>query len=105
MRYIVDHDWHIHSKVSSCSNDPQQSNENILQYAKDNGLKTICIADHFWDERVEGASEWYAPQNYNHVISSKPLPQDEEVRFMFGCETELDKFGTLGMSKERFDSF
>ena len=72
MRYIVDHDWHIHSKVSSCSKDPQQSNENILQYAKDNGLKTICIADHFWDERVEGASEWYAPQNYNHVISAKP---------------------------------
>ena len=39
MRFTVDHDYHIHSTLSSCSNDPAQSTERILQYAKDNGLK------------------------------------------------------------------
>ncbi|MBP3370026.1 MAG: PHP domain-containing protein [Clostridia bacterium] len=57
MKYAIDHDYHIHSMLSSCSNDPEQSTERILQYAKENGLKKICITDHFWDERVDGASD------------------------------------------------
>lgn len=105
MRYIVDNDLHIHSVLSSCSNDPEQSKERILQYAIDNGLKTICITDHFWDDAIEGASKWYAPQNYEHILRSKPLPQTDDVRFLFGCETELDKFLTLGLSKEKFELF
>ncbi|MBO5453361.1 MAG: PHP domain-containing protein [Clostridia bacterium] len=105
MKYCVDNDLHIHSKTSSCSNDPEQTNERILQYAKENRLKTICLADHFWDEAVDGASEWYKPQNFEHISKAKPLPQDKEVRFLFGCETELDKNLNLGISKEKFDLF
>ena len=105
MKYIIDNDLHIHSKISSCSNDPEQTNERILHYAEENGLKTICLTDHFWDEKVEGASEWYRPQNYASISSAKPLPQGENVRFLFGCETELDKNLTLGVSKERLGLF
>lgn len=47
MRYVYDHDLHIHSRVSLCSNDPEQTNERILQYAKDNHLNTIFLTDHF----------------------------------------------------------
>ena len=64
MKYVFDHDFHIHSKLSSCSRDAGQSNERILQYAKQNHLKTICLTDHFWDDAVEGASSWYKKQNY-----------------------------------------
>ena len=105
MKYIFDNDLHIHSQLSSCSKNPEQNCERILKYAKDNGLKTICLTDHFWDESVEGASNWYAPQNYEHISAAKPLPQDENVRFLFGCETELNKHLTLGVSKEKFDLF
>lgn len=90
MKYIFDNDLHIHSKLSLCSNDPEQTPERILQYAKENNLKNICIADHFWDETVPGASGWYEPQNYAHISQSKPLPQADGINFMFGCETELD---------------
>ena len=38
MKYIYDHDLHIHSKISACSNDPEQTCERILQYAKENNL-------------------------------------------------------------------
>ena len=38
MKFQIDHDYHIHSKLSSCSRDPEQTNERILQYAKENGL-------------------------------------------------------------------
>ena len=103
MRYIYDHDFHIHSKLSSCSNDAGQTNERILQYAKQNNLKTVCITDHFWDDAVEGASSWYKKQNWDHITQAKPLPQADGIEFIFGCETEMDKFFRLGISRECID--
>lgn len=104
-KYIFDHDFHIHSRLSSCSHDPEQSPEQILRYAEREGLHTIVITDHFWDEKVPGASKWYAPQNYPHICQSKPLPQSEGIRYLFGCETEMDKNLTLGCSRERMEEF
>ena len=104
--FIYDNDLHIHSKISSCSNDPRQSTERILEYAKQNNLKTICLTDHFWDDVVEGgADSWYARQNYEHISAALPLPQADGIEFLFGCETEMDKFFTLGIAKESFDKF
>lgn len=105
MKYVIDNDLHIHSKISSCSNDPEQTPERILQYAKENKLKNICITDHFWDENIPCTINWYVPQNFEHISQSKPLPQADGIKFMFGCETELDTNMTLGVSKERFDEF
>lgn len=105
MKYVFDHDFHIHSKLSACSNDPEQTNERILTYAQEHGLKTICLTDHFWDEEVEGASPWYKDQDFSHISLAKPLPQTDGVRFLFGCETELDRFLTVGISKEKMDLF
>ena len=105
MKYIIDNDLHIHSRLSSCSSDPEQTPARILQYAEENGLKTVCLTDHFWDDLVPGASKWYAPQDFAHVCQAKPLPQSENLRFLFGCETDLDKFLRLGISRERMDAF
>lgn len=105
MEFSVDHDLHIHSGLSACSGDPNQTKERILQYAQEQSLKTVCVTDHFWDEKVEGSSKWYAPQNFEHISQIKPLPQTEGVRFLFGCETELDKNLKLGLSPERYDAF
>jgi histidinol phosphatase-like PHP family hydrolase len=76
-----------------------------LQYAKENGLNTICLTDHFWDETVDGASGWYSKQDYGHIEAAKPLPQAEGIRFMFGCETELNASLTLGISEEKYSLF
>ena len=103
MRYKVDHDYHIHSQLSSCSNDPEQSTARILQYAKDDRLERICITDHFWDSAVAGASGWYAPQNFEHISRSLPLPQAEGIEFLFGCETELDRKMTVAASRGVMD--
>ena len=105
MKYIVDNDLHIHSCLSECSSDPEQNNERILQYALDNGIKTLCLTDHFWDETMKGASVWYEPQNYAHISHALPLPQHENVRFLFGCETELNSDLVVGVSKERYEKF
>ena len=39
MRYIADHDFHIHSTISPCCHDENQTPENILKYASES-IKT-----------------------------------------------------------------
>lgn len=105
MKFTYDHDLHIHSNLSACSNDPEQTAESILAYAKKRKLKRVCITDHFWDEAIPGASDWYLPQNYKHISRIKPLPQAEGTQLLFGCEAELDKNMTLSVSEEKYDLF
>lgn len=105
MKFQIDHDYHIHSVLSACSRDPEQTPERILQYARDNGLRRVCITDHYWDSAVSGASKWYEPQNFEHISRSKPLPADPNIEFLFGCETEFNGQFTLAMPISRFDDF
>lgn len=105
IKFKFDHDYHIHSHISLCSNDPEQSNERILQYAKDNGLSEIVLTDHFWDEKIPKAPDWYKKQNLAHVKQALPLPKDEKVRFLFGAETEFPRYCQVSLSKETFDEF
>ncbi len=103
--FMIDHDYHIHTMLSTCSSDPEQTPVNILQYAKKYGLKEVCLTDHLWDDAVPGASAWYRPQNIPHVMESLPLPQDGEVKMYFGCETDMDRSFTLGLAEENFELF
>ena len=105
MRYVADHDYHIHSFLSSCSPDENEIPVNIIKIAEENGYSSICLTDHFWDDLVPGASGWYEPQNFAHISEALPLPQNDKVKFYFGCEAEMDKFGTIGIAKERLDKF
>ena len=105
MRFSFDHDYHIHSCLSSCSGDPTQTAERILSYAQKENLKKIVVTDHFWDERVPLKNMWYAPQNLAHIKEILPLPKADGVEFLFGCEGEMDEKGLLGISKECFDNF
>ena len=105
---FVDHDLHIHSYLSPCAGEEgkTQTPENILRYAEKNGLNTICITDHYWDETVPGAENtWYARQDTALISSVLPLPQSDSVRFLFGCETDMNMHGVIGLAPEHFDRF
>ena len=105
MRYKVDHDLHIHTCLSTCSKEPEMTAQKILELAEEHKLKTICVTDHFWDEEIGDASEWYTPQGYRHISSVLPLPQGENTQFLFGCEAELDKDFRLGLAPQNYDKF
>lgn len=106
MKFTFDHDLHLHSKLSLCSECGLQTNERILQYAQENGLHTIALANHFWDEKVDGCGGYgYEIQNYPYICKAKPLPQSDDVHFLFACETEMSKDYVLGLSKERMKEF
>lgn len=105
MRYRIDHDYHIHSHLSSCSGDPTQTTARLLQYAKENGLQRICVTDHYWDTSVPGGSEWYKPQNFSHIAQSLPLPEADGIDFLFGCESEMREDKVIGVPASRFADF
>ncbi|MBQ8862266.1 MAG: PHP domain-containing protein [Clostridia bacterium] len=105
MKFAIDHDSHIHSHLSICSDDPEQSNERILKYAEDNGFRKICLTDHFWDETLPARCGFYNKQGFEHIKKALPLPQSENVQFLFGCETEMDKDFNVGVSEKLYDKF
>lgn len=108
MKYVIDNDMHVHTHLSICSRDKEQTPENILKIAKERGLKTVCITDHYWDEALPVNTKynwWYEKQNYPYIAQSLPLPKDEEVKMLFGCEADLDSSYNVGISPNRFNDF
>ncbi len=104
MTYVIDHDYHIHSGLSLCSNDPAQTPARMLQYAEEYGLTSLCLADHFWDEAIPGAlGVFYQKQTVGHIMQALPLPQSDRVRFYFGGECDVDRFGHVTVTRETCD--
>ena len=106
MRYMVDHDLHIHSFGSMCSKAPEQTPARILQYAADEGYPVVALTDHFWDETVpmpQGGwgPDFYTSQNWEHIRKQLPLPRHDTIRFLFGAEVDMTLDGTIGISPER----
>ncbi len=106
---FVDHDLHIHSFLSPCAGDASktQTPGNILLKAEEDGFNTVCLTDHLWDEKVPFAIEnpWYTALTLDHIRSSLPLPQSENVNFLFGCESEMDLYFTISLAPEHYDLF
>lgn len=107
MKFQLNHDYHIHSFISPCSDDPEQVPDRIFKYALDNGLNEICLTDHHWDESVaaDDIPGFYKESSFERISSALPLPQSDKVKFRFGCETELDKNMVLGIAPDHFDRF
>ena len=105
MRYIADHDFHIHSTSSPCCHDENQTPKNILKYALENGLNKICLTNHLWDEDVYSPAQWHERQRFCCLEEVLPLPQAEGIEFLFGAESDMDYEYTVGVSPERYDKF
>lgn len=106
MQYRIDHDFHIHTYLSPCEPDPRQNARGILQYAKENGLHTVCITDHYWDKAVPCLfSSWYPKQDFDLISQIKPLPREDGVRFLFGCEGEQGRDCEISVPPQRYDDF
>jgi len=102
---LIDHDVHVHTNLSSCSHDPAMDAAAVIRRAAELGLTTVGFANHMWDAAVPGASDWYAPQDVNHVLSIREqVPADTRgVRVLVGCETEYCGGGKFGISPAAAD--
>ena len=99
-------DFHVHTNLSPCA--PRTSTlAATLQAAKDAGLTTIGISNHFWDEAIPGAWPWYEPQGVAHVQEIREeiaaLEDDFGIRILVGAEVESPGF--LALSPKNADKF
>ena len=85
------HDLHIHTNLSLCSSDPEQTVENIAAWAAAHGVGTIGISNHVWDCDAPAGSEFYAGQPFSHIMKIRDqIPTDlHGVRLLIGAETEF----------------
>ncbi len=104
MRYVIDHDLHIHSHISPCCEDREQTPAVIHAYGEANGFPLLCLTDHMWDPETPGAAKHPRKLSYEQIREALPLPQSEKTRFLFGCETDLDKNGIIGASPEAINA-
>lgn len=104
----ITHDIHIHTQLSSCAV-RDTTVEGYVQRAKGGQLKVLGFSDHLWDSDVPGSSQWYRPQNVEHVLQlKKELPSNREsegIKILFGCETEFTHEGKLCLLEEHMDLF
>lgn len=98
MRYIPDHDLHIHSQLSPCSSDPNQTPAAILAYGIASGFRLLNLTDHCWDRDVECPCNTWGPMT--DAMSCLPLPQNKRCHFIYGIEADMNQFNVLGISKE-----
>jgi HisJ family histidinol phosphate phosphatase len=96
------HDLHVHTALSQCADKDTATVENYITAAQENGIKVLGFANHMWDSKVEGANDWYIPQNFEHISkirSNIPINLDSP-EILIGCETEFDANSVLGISEE-----
>ena len=113
MRYIIDHDLHIHTRLSKCANDPAQTPEAILDYAEKNNFHTVCITDHFLDEDAKSPlADYehpdivpYAEHTFEYICRSLPLPESKNTRLLFGCEADMSFDEVIAISENRKEFF
>ena len=104
MRYVLDHDFHVHTQLSPCSSNPEQNPTRILQYAKENNLKTVITTDHYWDERIHSETDPYGIDNQT-IHSWGPYPQEDGIRMLLGAEADIDLNGVLGINRQTCEEF
>lgn len=127
----ITHDFHIHTKLSSCAPDDSGSLQAYLAHAKRLGLKKLGFSDHYWDEKIPadflslndnvtantipGAPatyDFYTVQNTPHIWQLKneidQLTDEEkgDIQIYFGCEAEYDPFHRdLAVTDETAEKF
>lgn len=103
MKYIADHDFHIHTIVSSCCRDENQTPQRLLRYAVENDFHKVCITNHLWDESVPSEAEWHPDHTCRRLKTVLPLPTHQGVKLLFGAETDMDYNNILGISRKTLD--
>ncbi len=94
-------DMHIHTTLSFCCHDPEQTLENIAAKMKEKGFRKIGICDHFWRNPAVKPNGFYAPQTGDAILSLKKSADNSgfPLQFLIGAEAEMVAPGIFGVDR------
>lgn len=98
---MINYDIHIHTHLSACA-DRKAFMADYVKAAKELSLDFLGFADHAWDSSIEGASAWYAPQNYKRLEARREeikSIETEGIKVLLGAEGEFASL-LLGLGEE-----
>ena len=104
----IEADLHVHTILSSCCSDHQQTVENVVPFLMDRGIRKIAFTDHMWNNPSVAPSGWYAPQNGRSILERKTRLKDMlfPIPVLFGAEADMcapDKIGITKDFREKLD--
>lgn len=101
MKYILDHDIHLHSKFSPCSNDARHTVESILSYGVTRDYRLLVLTDHAWDNDIDVPHRGWvgAGATWQNLKSMAPLPQAKGTHFMLGIEVDINMDGVRAIDR------
>jgi HisJ family histidinol phosphate phosphatase len=105
----INHDFHVHTYLSSCCADERQLPVNIVPRARELGIERIGFTDHLWANPAYPPNDFYLPQTANQIKMLREILHGikvEGVKIYVGCEAEMigpGKFGILPELAESLD--
>ncbi len=104
----IPHDFHLHTNLSRCGQ-PTATPEAQIAALEAAGIQEACFTDHTWDTAVPGGNSWYAGQTVERLLPLRERLQQLQpttaVKLHFGCETELQDDGTVGLHPDHASLF
>ena len=88
----LNHDFHIHT-VHSFDADANATVNGYVEVAEKTGITKLGFAEHFWDEKIEGAFPFYRQMSFEHTsITKKEIEEckNSDIKLYFGCEVEYN---------------
>lgn len=88
MKPIVD--MHTHTFLSACCAEETANAATFIDKAAEVGIQVLGISNHCWDNKMEGASPWYKPQDVEWCLQiHDQIPEDKKgVKLYIGVESE-----------------
>ncbi len=101
-------DLHIHTTLSCCCHDPDQTLENIVPLMKEKSFRKIGICNHLWRNPAVPPNRFYAPQTGDTILELKKETEKKQypIRVLIGAEAEMTAPGVFGVDrafKEQLD--
>lgn len=93
-------DFHVHTCLSACAR-PDATVQGYLDLCKQENLTAIGFSDHLWDTAVCKTNA-YKNNPYEKLCEIySMIPKDTNgVKVFVGCETDMNVYGQIGITKD-----
>lgn len=94
-------DFHVHTGTVSYCAKPEATVEAYLELCAKEGIKAIGFSDHLWDTDISKSK--FFPNNTFEKLGEiyATIPENTKgVEVFVGCETDMNVYGEIGITKE-----